>query len=235
MLANDGAVSSVVLGEGGLIKSLPKGAIHISMSTISVVLADELARAHAGVGQLFISAPVFGRPEAAAAAKLFIVAGGNAETLRVCQPIFDAIGQKTFPIGAEPRIANLIKLSGNFLTASVMEAMGEAIALVGKAGVDRNAYVELITSSIFPAPSYRTYGDLIASSRFQPAAFLAPLGYKDIGLTLAAADSLRVPMPLAGLLRDRFLRLLAHGGENMDWSAIGGLATEDAQSRTIVQ
>jgi 3-hydroxyisobutyrate dehydrogenase-like beta-hydroxyacid dehydrogenase len=235
MLANDSAVSSVVLGEGGLIKSLPTGAIHISMSTISVVLADELARAHAGAGQLFISAPVFGRPEAAAAAKLFIVAGGNAETLRVCQPIFDAIGQKTFPIGAEPRIANLIKLSGNFLTASVMEAMGEAIALVGKAGVDRNAYVELITSSIFPAPSYRTYGNLIASSRFQPAAFLAPLGYKDIGLTLAAADSLQVPMPLAGLLRDRFLRLLAHGGENMDWSAIGGLATEDAESRTIVQ
>ena len=235
MLANDNAVSGVVLGPGGIIESLPRGAIHISMSTISVVLADDLARAHVTAGQRFVSAPVFGRPEAATAAKLFIVAGGNPGTLQVCQPLFDAIGQKTFPVGAEPRIANLIKLSGNFLTASVMEAMGEAIALVGKAGVDRSAYVELIASSIFPAPSYRIYGNLIAAQQFQPAAFLAPLGYKDIGLTLAAADSLRVPMPLAGLLRDRFLRLLAHGGENMDWSAIGGLASEDAQSRTVVQ
>jgi 3-hydroxyisobutyrate dehydrogenase-like beta-hydroxyacid dehydrogenase len=235
MLANDDAVGTVVLGKGGVIESLPKGSIHISMSTISVQLAEELVKAHARAGQRFVSAPVFGRPEAAAAAKLFIVTGGDPDTLSVCQPLFEVIGQKTFPMATEPQIANLVKLSGNFLIASVMEAMGEAIALVGKAGVDRSAYVELLTSSIFPAPIYRTYGDLIASSRFQPAGFLAPLGYKDIRLTLAAADSLRVPMPLAGLLRDRFLRLLAHGGDGMDWSAIGGLASEDAQSRTVVQ
>ena len=235
MLANDSAVGTLVWGKGGIIESLPGGSIHISMSTISVLLADELSKAHARAGQRFVSAPVFGRPEVAAAGKLFIVAGGDAGTLSVCQPLFDVIGQRTFPIAVEPQIANLIKLSGNFLIASVMEAMGEAIALVGKAGVNRNAYVELLTSSIFPAPIYRTYGDLIASSRFQPAGFLAPLGYKDIRLTLAAADSLRVPMPLAGLLRDRFLRLLANGGEAMDWSAIGGLASEDAQSRATVQ
>jgi 3-hydroxyisobutyrate dehydrogenase-like beta-hydroxyacid dehydrogenase len=232
MLANDSAVNGVVLGRGGIIESLPKEAIHISMSTISVLLADELAYAHARAGQRFVSAPVFGRPEAAAAAKLFIVAGGNPATVEACQPLFDAIGQKTFNVGTEPQLANLIKLSGNFLIASVMEALGEAIALVSKAGVDRNAYVELLTSTIFPAPIYRTYGNLIASGQFQPAGFLAPLGYKDIGLTLAAAESLRVPMPLASLLRDRFLRLLAHGGESMDWSAIGSLASEDALSRT---
>jgi 3-hydroxyisobutyrate dehydrogenase-like beta-hydroxyacid dehydrogenase len=235
MLANDDAVRSVVLGRDGIIESLPKGSIHISMSTISVLLADELAQAHLRAGQRFVSAPVFGRPEVAAAAKLFIVAGGKPDAVSFCQPLFDAIGQKTFVIATDPRIANLIKLSGNFLIASVMEAMGEAIALVGKAGVDTYAYVELLTSTLFPAPIYRTYGNLIASSRFQPAGFLAPLGYKDIRLTLAAADSLRVPMPLAGLLRDRFLRLLAHGGDKMDWSAIGSLASEDAQTRKNVQ
>jgi 3-hydroxyisobutyrate dehydrogenase-like beta-hydroxyacid dehydrogenase len=235
MLANDNAVEATVLGKGGIVASLPKGSIHVSTSTISVALADELARAHAQVGQRFVSAPVFGRPEAAAAAKLFIVAAGEPATLAACQPLFNVLGQKTFPIGAVPQVANLIKLSGNFLIASVMEAMGEAIALVSKAGVDPNSYVELLTSTIFPAPIYRTYGNLIASSQFLPAGFLAPLGYKDIGLTLAAADSLRVPMPLAGLLRDRFLRLLAHGGEGMDWSAIGGLASDDAQSRATGQ
>jgi 3-hydroxyisobutyrate dehydrogenase-like beta-hydroxyacid dehydrogenase len=231
MLANDNAVSAAVLGKGGIVESLPAGAIHISMSTVSVALAHELAQAHARAGQQFASAPVFGRPEAAAAAKLFVVTGGEPATLAVCQPLFDVLGQRTFPVGNLPQVANLIKLSGNFLIASVMEAMGEAIALVSKAGVDPNSYVDLLTSTIFPAPIYRTYGNLIASSQFLPAGFLAPLGYKDIGLTLAAAESLRVPMPLAGLLRDRFLRLLAHGGEGMDWSAIGGLASDDAQSR----
>ena len=235
MLANDGAVGAAVFGKGGIVESLPTGAIHVSMSTIGVTLADELSQAHARAGQRFVSAPVFGRPDAAAAAKLFVVAAGEPATLAVCQPIFDTLGQRTFPVGNVPQAANLIKLSGNFLIASVMEAMGEAIALVSKAGVDPNAYVELLTSTIFPAPIYRTYGNLIASSRFVPAGFLAPLGYKDIRLTLAAADGLRVPMPLAGLLRDRFLRLLANGGEGMDWSAIGGLASEDAQSRTAMQ
>ena len=235
MLANDHAVGAAVLGKGGIVESLPAGAIHVSMSTISVALADELGHAHARAGQRFVSAPVFGRPEAAAAAQLFIVAAGEPATLAVCQPLFDVLGQRVFPVGNEPQVANLIKLSGNFLIASVMEAMGEAIALVSKAGVDPSSYVELLTSTIFPAPIYRTYGNLIASSQFLPAGFLAPLGYKDIGLTLAAADDLRVPMPLASLLRDRFLRLLAHGGEGMDWSAIGGLASDDAQSRAVGQ
>jgi 3-hydroxyisobutyrate dehydrogenase-like beta-hydroxyacid dehydrogenase len=230
MLADDVAVSNVVFSEGGVLESLREGAIHVSMSTISVALADQLAAAHEAANQYLVSAPVFGRPEAAQAANLFVVVAGEPEARQACQPLFAAIGQKTFPIGTEPRAANLVKLSGNFLIASVMESLGEAIALVGKAGIDRSLYVDLLTSTIFPAPIYRTYGDLIASSRFQPAGFLAPLGYKDIRFTLAAADNLRVPMPLAGLLRDRFLRVLARGGESLDWSAIGSLASEDAQS-----
>lgn len=228
MLADDNAVSSAVLGKGGVIESLAKGAIHISMSTISVALSKELARAHAAAGLHFVAAPVFGRPEAAAGAKLFIVAGGDPTTIKICQPLFDAIGQKTTVISAEPQAANLVKLSGNFLIASAIEALGEAIALIGKAGIDRNAYVDLLTSTIFPAPAYRIYGKLIATGKFEPAAFTAPLGYKDVRLAQAAADDLRVPMPLGSLLHERFLRLLARDGDNLDWAAIGGLATLDA-------
>jgi 3-hydroxyisobutyrate dehydrogenase-like beta-hydroxyacid dehydrogenase len=228
MLADDNAVSGVVLGKGGVIESLTKGAIHISMSTISVALSKELARAHAAAGLRFVAAPVFGRPEAAAGAKLFIVAGGDPATIEACQPLFEAIGQKTTAISEEPQAANLVKLSGNFLIAAAIEALGEAIALVGKAGIDRNAYVELLTSTIFPAPAYRIYGKLIAAGKFEPAAFTAPLGYKDVRLAQAAADDLRVPMPLGSLLHERFLRLLARDGDNLDWAAIGGLATLDA-------
>jgi 3-hydroxyisobutyrate dehydrogenase-like beta-hydroxyacid dehydrogenase len=228
MLADDDAACSIVLGHGGLADHLPSGAIHLSMSTISVALSQRLAQAHAQVGQRYVAAPVFGRPDMAAAAKLFIVAAGDPAAVDACQPLFEALGQKTSIIGTEPSTANLVKLSANFLLAAVIEALGEAIALIGKAGIDRRAYVELLTATIFPAPAYKIYGPLIADGMFSPAGFAAPLGHKDIRLALAAAENLRVPMPLASLLRDRFLRLLAQGGEHLDWSAIGGLATLDA-------
>jgi len=228
MLADDTAVADVALAKYGIVETLATDAIHLSMSTISAALSKRLSETHAHAGQRFVAAPVFGRPDAAAAAKLFIVAAGDPAAVEACKPLFDALGQKTYPISAEPAAANLVKLSGNFLLAAVIEALGEAIALVGKAGIDRRAYVDLLTSTIFPVPAYKTYGGLIAESRFQPAAFAAPLGFKDIRLALAAAENLRVPMPLGSLLHDRFLRLLAQGGDNLDWTAIGGLAAQDA-------
>jgi len=228
MLADDRAVEGVVFGDQGVIGSLGPGAIHLSMSTISVALSERLARAHAKAGQRFVAAPVFGRPDVAAAGKLFIVAAGAPDAVTACSPLLEALGQKTFSVGDEPQAANLVKLSGNFLLASVIEGLGEAMALVGKAGVDRHQYLELLTSTLFTAPIYKTYGGLIAEGKFEPAGFAAPLGYKDIRLTLAAADSLRVPMPVASLLRDRFLTLLAQGGEALDWSGIGQLAARDA-------
>ncbi|PYO07198.1 MAG: 6-phosphogluconate dehydrogenase [Candidatus Rokuibacteriota bacterium] len=228
MLADDRAVEGVVFGDQGVIGSLGPRAIHLSMSTISVALSESLARAHAKAGQRFVAAPVFGRPDVAAAGKLFIVAAGAPDAVTACSPLLEAMGQKTFSIGAEAQAANLVKLSGNFLLASVIEGLGEAMALVGKAGVDRHQYLELLTSTLFTAPVYKTYGGLIAEGKFEPAGFAAPLGYKDIRLTLAAADDLRVPMPVASLLRDRFLTLLAQGGEALDWSGIGQLAARDA-------
>ena len=228
MLANDEAVSDTVWGDDRLLATLPRGAIHVSMSTISVALSKRLVEAHARAGQRYVAAPVFGRPEAAAAAKLFIVPAGDPGAIAACQPLFDAIGQKTLPMGAEPSAANLVKLSGNFLIAAMIESLGEAIALVGKGGVDRKAYVELLTSTMFPAPAYKIYGGLIAENKFEPAGFAVPLGHKDIRLAMAAAENLHVPMPIASLLNDRFLRLLATGGEKLDWAAVGGLATADA-------
>lgn len=228
MLANDDAVGGVVFRKDGIVQSLPAGAIHISSSTISVSLSERLAEAHAKAGQRFVSAPVFGRPDAAAAGKLFIVAAGEPAAVAAATPLFEAMGQKTFVLSETPKAANLVKLSGNFLIASVIESLGEALALVAKGGVDRRQYLEMLTSTLFNAPVYKTYGGLIADGVFEPAGFAAPLGQKDIRLTLAAAEELRVPMPLASLLRDRFLTLLAHGGDNLDWSAIGELAAKDA-------
>jgi 3-hydroxyisobutyrate dehydrogenase-like beta-hydroxyacid dehydrogenase len=231
MLSNDAAVESTVFGAQGIIANLPKGAVHISSSTISVALSKRLAAAHEAAGQHFVAAPVFGRPEAAAQGKLFVVAGGAPEAVQICMPLFNAIGQKTFVMSARPEAANLIKLSGNFLIATVIESLGEAIALVGKGGVDPQQYLDLLTSTLFTAPVYKTYGSLIVDQKFEPAGFAAPLGQKDIRLALAAAEELQVPMPFASVLRDRFLTLLAHGGETLDWSAIGQLAALDAGAK----
>lgn len=228
MLADDKAVEHVALAENGIIANLKKSAIHISSSTISVALSERLTAAHAKAGQRFVSAPVFGRPDMAAAGKLFIAAAGADEALKDCEPLLEAIGQRTIILSRTPSSANLVKLSGNFLIASVIESLGEAMALVGKGGIDLHAYVDLLTSTLFPAPVYKTYGGLIAGGKFEPAGFAAPLGQKDIRLTLAAAEALQVPMPIASLLRDRFLSLMAHGGETLDWSAIGKLAAKDS-------
>jgi 3-hydroxyisobutyrate dehydrogenase-like beta-hydroxyacid dehydrogenase len=228
MLANDEAVESVVPGRDGIIASLRAGALHVSSSTISTALSQRLAEEHAKAGRRFVAAPVFGRPDVAAAGQLYVIAAGKPAALEAAAPLLEAIGQKTFVVSDTPKAANLVKLSGNFLIASMIESLGEALALVAKGGVDQRRYLEILTSTLFDAPVYKTYGGLIASGRFEPAGFAAPLGHKDIRLALAAAEDLRVPMPLASLLRDRFLTLLAHGGDNLDWSAIGRLAAMDA-------
>jgi len=239
MLADDHALESVVLGQGlaekglaekgkGILDSLPPNAIHVSMSTISVALSRQLAAAHTEGKQHYVAAPVFGRPEAAAAAKLFIVAAGPAAQIERCRPLFDAMGQKTFIAGDDPSGANLMKLAGNFLITAVIEGMAESFALVRKSGLDVNQFHEILTSSLFNAPIYKTYGALIASEKFEPAGFKLPLGLKDNRLLLAAAEEAAVPMPMASLVRDRFLAALAQGMAESDWSAISRISAKDA-------
>jgi 3-hydroxyisobutyrate dehydrogenase-like beta-hydroxyacid dehydrogenase len=232
MLANDDAVEAVVFGTEGVLANLQGAAVHVSCSTISVALAQRLTAAHADAGHGFVAAPVFGRPEAAQAAKLFVVAAGDPATLQAVSPVLDAVGQRTFVVAEQPEAASLVKLSGNFLIASVIESLGEAMALVGKAGVDKKQYLEILTSTLFGAPVYQTYGGLIAGDEFEPAGFAATLGLKDVRLVLAAGEELRVPLPIASLLRDRFLTLLAGGGEALDWSAVGALAAWEAGGKS---
>ena len=227
MLADDRAVRAVVL-DGQLIPRLAAGAVHISMGTISVALAQELTTAHAGAGSQFISAPVFGRPEAAEAAKLVVVAAGPAGSIEKCQPLFDAMGQHTFVVGDEPPKANAVKLAGNFLILSVIESLGEAYALLRKSGVEPEQFLEIMTSTLFSAPVYKTYGKLIASEQFLPAGFKLPLGLKDVSLVLAAASDARAPMPVASLVRDHILAAIARHGEELDWSAFSKISAENA-------
>jgi 3-hydroxyisobutyrate dehydrogenase-like beta-hydroxyacid dehydrogenase len=231
MLADDPAVEQIVFGAAdtdGILGAMRAGALHVSVTTISVALAQRLTAAHAERGTRYLSAPVFGRPEAAAAGKLFVIAGGADDAVATATCVFDAIGQRTYRVGGDPWVANLIKLTGNFMIAAAIEAMAEAFALVRKAGVDPQVFREIITTSLFNAPLYHTYSDLVGREADETVGFAAPLGLKDVRLALAASDTLRVPMPIASMVRDAYISAMARGYENRDWSVLGRIAAENA-------
>ena len=231
MLADDRAVEEVVFGPGNAVNHISPGSIHISMSTISVSLSRRLAEAHESRRQHYLAAPVFGRPEAAQAAKLFVVASGPEAQVEYCRPIFEAIGQKTFHPSEDAPAANVIKLAGNFLITTVIEGLGEAFALGRKFNVDPESLLQVLTESVFNAPVYRTYGAMIAADNFEPVGFKLPLGLKDNRLLLAAAEEAAVPMPFASVVRDRFLTAMATGLSESDWAAIARISYENAGIR----
>ena len=216
MLADDAAVEAIVYGHDGILKA---PALHVSHSTISIALAERLAADHATWGG-YVSAPVFGRPVAAQAAKLFVVAAGAPDGVDRCTPLFDAIAQRVFRVGYTASAANVVKLSGNFMILSAVEAMAEAMTLAEKSGVARETLLEVLTGTLFGAPVYQTYGEILVEDRFHPAGFAAPLGLKDMNLVDAAASTARVPMPVLGVLRDHLRAAIAQEGEDVDWSGI---------------
>jgi len=228
MVADDAALESQVFGDAGILASLPRNGIHISCSTIGVALSDRLTAAHSAAGQQFISCPVFGRPDAAEAGRLAVVAAGPANAVERCKPLFEAFGPKLLILGEKPSLANVVKLSGNFLIASVLESLSEAIAFARKSGVDAATLLDFLTSTLFNAPVYKTYGGLIVEGNYDKVGFALPLGLKDVRLVLQAAEAKSVPMPIASVVRDRFLTAMARGNESKDWSALGLIAAEDA-------
>jgi len=228
MLADDAAVEQVVFGDHGMLDALPAGGLHVSMSTISTALAKKLAQAHADKGQKYISAPVFGRPDAAAAARLTVVAAGPAGSIDRARPLLEAVGQKLFVAGAEAWMANTIKLAGNFTIAAMIESLSEAIALMRKTQIDPRLFLEVVAGGLFRSPVYENYGKIIAEQKFEPAGFALRLGLKDIRLVLAAAEDARTPMPVAGLLREQLLRGVERGYGDIDWAGVARVVAEDA-------
>lgn len=228
MVADDNALLAVLEGPEGVLAGLGQGAIHASMSTVSSALIERLVPLHEEHGAVLLGAPVFGRPDAAAAGKLFIAAAGPNAAIDHARPAFEAISQKVFVVGEQPQHAALLKLIGNFLLTCVIEGLGEATALAAKGGIEPKALVDVLTGSIFNAPVYHTYGKLIVEQQFTPAGFTVPLAAKDNRLVLQAAEALNVPLPFASIVRDRFIRAQAQGMSEQDLSSISKLARVDA-------
>jgi 3-hydroxyisobutyrate dehydrogenase-like beta-hydroxyacid dehydrogenase len=228
MLSDDAAVESVTFGTEGLLATLAHGAVHVSSSTISVALADRLAEAHAAAKVGFVSAPVFGRPDAAAAKKLWVLAAGDPASVERSLPVLEAIGRGITRLGDTPSASNVVKLAGNFVIASMLETLGEAFALTRKSGVEPAAFLDVFTKVFGQgSPIFENYAAAIAKQSHEPG-FKVGLALKDLRFALAAGEALRVPLPIASVVRDSLLAALAQGSGEQDWSVIARLAAERA-------
>jgi 3-hydroxyisobutyrate dehydrogenase-like beta-hydroxyacid dehydrogenase len=227
ILSDDHAVEQVVFGENGVAAGLRKGAAHISSSTISVAFGRRLNQEHKKREQAFVAANVFGRPEAAERKQLIVVTAGDRAVVERLRPLMDAIGRKTFVAGDEPWQANAIKLCGNFMIASMLEAFAEALATMRKAQIDVHAFVDIM-AELFGSPVYKNYGQIMADERFEPAGFALKLGLKDARLAIEAAQDFDVALPFASVVRDHFISALAHGQEELDWSSIARVLARNA-------
>jgi 3-hydroxyisobutyrate dehydrogenase-like beta-hydroxyacid dehydrogenase len=231
MLENDHALADVVYGEGGLIKSMAKGGIHLCMGTHGTGNIRKLTQAHADAGQVLVSAPVLGRPPAAAAGQLGIITGGPAAAVEKCQPLFAAMGRRTFDGGSEPVAAAAAKIANNFVLAAAIEAMGEGFALAEKCGVPSAGFLDILTDGLFSAPAYKIYGKIISEKGYYgDPGFTATTGLKDVNLALQAGESVAVPLPTANVCRDRLLGAIAHGDGDRDWTV---MALEQARASGI--
>ena len=227
MVADDHALEQIVFGNDGIASALKKDCIHLSHSTISTALARRLTAEHSQRNQGYLSVPVFGRPDSAEAKNLIVVAAGPTEYVERCRPLLDAIGRQTFVVGSDPWQANVAKVCGNFLIASVIEALGEAYATLRKAGVAPQSFLEIM-NALFGSQVIANYGRIVAQEQFEPAGFALKLGLKDVRLVLAAAEECAAPMPLASLVHDHLLSALAQGQGEMDWSSMTRVLARNA-------
>jgi len=228
LLSNDQALEEVVLGKQGLLSSLTAASVHLSMSTVAPATAQKLAAQHKQQGAHYLAAPVFGRPDAVVARKLWLCLSGNdAAKVRV-RPLLEKVGQGIFDFGDEAGAANVVKLAGNFLIISAIEAMAEAFTLAEKNGIDRTQIANLFGQTLFACPIYQNYGRMIAQQQYEPAGFKLSLGLKDVTLALQTASASQMPLPLASLLHDRLLAAVANGKGDLDWTGLALTVSEEA-------
>jgi 3-hydroxyisobutyrate dehydrogenase-like beta-hydroxyacid dehydrogenase len=227
MLSADAVIREVIL-DSGVLKGARAGLVHIVSSTISVAFSEELEGVHAKAGVGYVAAPVMGRPDVAAAGELNILAAGRPDAVARVQPLLDALGTRTWPIGDRPHLASLAKIACNFSLASAIETMAEGFALARRYDLDPRILMEVLTGTLFAAPAYKVYGPMIVEQRFEPANFKLPLGLKDVRLALEAGEAVGAPLPFASVLRDNFTDAIGHGDQNKDWSAIAAVAARRA-------
>jgi 3-hydroxyisobutyrate dehydrogenase-like beta-hydroxyacid dehydrogenase len=196
----DGEALESVVNSPGFLEQLGPNGIHISMSTVLPETAKKVAAKHEQHGSAYVEAPIFGRPEAAVANKLWIPIAGAKKAKERVQPLLKAMGgQDIFDFGEEVGAATVVKLVGNFLLISASYSLREALTMAEKNGVDPKTVIDMLTQTLFPAPPYKSIGNRIAEKK---EAYQSEIPLKDVGLLKKTAQQVDSPTPISSLLQD---------------------------------
>ncbi|MDR3750722.1 MAG: NAD(P)-dependent oxidoreductase [Terracidiphilus sp.] len=217
MLFDDAANEEVLYGANGLMDALSPGVLHISCSTISVALSERLTADHARRGVPFVAAPVFGRPNVAAAGKLWIVVAGEAAAVAKARPVLEPLSRGISVVGTEPSQAHALKLGGNFLISAMIHSLSEAFVYAEGQGIAPETFLETVNSALFQSPFYAAYGQVMLHPPEQPGATIA-LGAKDLRLLREAAASRHTRLSLADNLAEIFAEAREAGLGGEDWA-----------------
>lgn len=228
MVTDDAALLELTTGEANLATALPAGAVHVSCSTVAPDTNRQVAAAHARHGAHLVAAPVFGKPDVAAAAKLWIGTAGPAEAKAKIAPLLAVLGQGTHDFGDDPGAANVVKLCGNFMLGAAIEAMAEAFTLAQKSGIERQRLYEFFTTTLFDCGVYKNYGKLIATEHYQPVGAPPSVIRKDLKLLLQEGRDKAVPLPFANIVFDQLTATMNRGDENIDWSSFAQRVSDNA-------
>jgi 3-hydroxyisobutyrate dehydrogenase-like beta-hydroxyacid dehydrogenase len=221
VVSDDAALNEVALGKEGIAENLKEGGVHISLSTILPATATRLTEKHTECGTHYVAAPVMGRPEAARAEKLNFLVAGEPTVIEMVKPLLkDAGGAGIWEFGNDTAAANVAKLCTNFLIVSAIEAMAEAINLAKKSGVDAATWLNMVTQTLFAAPVYINYGNILLKEMFQPAGFALRLGLKDVNLVMEQSSKASAPMPIGELMQKRLNECVVNGMGDYDWTAV---------------
>ena len=221
MVSDDAALNHITTGDDGVAQNLKAGGIHICMSTILPATASHLTKLQQQYHNYYIAAPVMGRPEAARGRKLNFLVAGEKEIVETVKPLLhDAGGAGVWEFGNEPAKANVAKLCSNLLIVSAIESMAEGINLAKKSGLDATAWLGALTQTLFAAPVYINYSNILLKEMYQPAGFTFRLGLKDVNLVMEQSREVKAEMPIGQLLQQRLIAGVSDGLGEHDWTAL---------------
>jgi 3-hydroxyisobutyrate dehydrogenase-like beta-hydroxyacid dehydrogenase len=217
MLMNDQAIEEVVFGDR-VLEALPEGAVHVSLSTISVELSQRLTVEHASRKRGFVAAPVFGRPNIAAEGKLWIVTAGKQDALEKVQPLLESFSRGITVVGDKPYRAHALKIGGNFLITAMIASLSEGFVYAESQSIDPALYIEAVNAALFQSPFYTAYAKVMLHPPETPGATIA-LGQKDTRLFREAAAATNTRTPLADHFQDQLNQASEAGLRDHDWAA----------------
>ena len=230
-LKDDAAHEELFFGANGLIEAIAPEQLHLSLSTLSVALSKRFTEEHAKRGQQFVGAPVFGRPSVAAEGRLWIAVAGDEAAVAKARPALEPLSRGITVIGSEPWQAHALKLGGNFMIASMIQTLSEAMVFASSQGIDPETFISTVNSALFQSPFYEAYAKVMLHPPEMPGATVH-LGAKDTRLFREAGCAAGFDSGLAAYIASQLEAVIEAGFGEGDWPVSQYRAVQSLAKRT---